>query len=146
MERTYLAKRAPLRTIAKEWKMTPVPQTTPAWDAFAAPVAIQACRVEVDSAGGPMNTVARGPLIAGIEVQFVNRSPRPASEVVFRISAANLTQDVRDDGKFSPGVTIKTVFYEFAGRDYWRAEPDQCEVLRVRYPDGAVWQAKSHLR
>ena len=125
--------------------MTPTAPPSPA-HVFNAPVAVQSCRVEVDSAGGPMSRNASEPLIAGVEVRFVDRSPLTATEVVFRIAAAHTAKNVVDRGKFSPGVPIYAVFYDFSGRDYWRPEPDECDVVRVRFSDGTVWRPEPHLR
>ena len=125
--------------------MTPAPQVSPSWDAFAAPVEVQTCRVELNSFSG--NDITAGyPAIAGVEVRFVDRSSKTASEVVFRITAGNITRDVTDRGKFSPGVPIDAVFYDFAGRDYWRPQPEACGVVRVRFSDGTTWQPRPHLR
>lgn len=125
--------------------MTPAPHASPAWDAFAGPVAVQTCRVEVNAFSGVDHDEAY-PTIAGVEVRFINRSSVTATDVVFRIKAGNTTHDVDDHGKFSPGVPIDAIFYDFAGRDYWRPEPEACGIVRVRFSDGTVWQPGPHLR
>lgn len=120
--------------------MTPAVQADPAYAAFNAPVALQTCRVELNSF--PESDASAGtPIVAGVEVRFVNRSTVTATDVLFRIRVDYSTQIVDARGKFSPNVPINAIFYNFAGRDYFRPEPDICEPVEVRYADGTVWDA-----
>jgi hypothetical protein len=101
------------------------------------PVELQACRMEtapLTDAPGPAQ-----PLVAGTEVSFVNRSSVTATDVTFRISHAYHTVTIDARGKFSPGVSIQRIFRDFAGTNYFRDQPDECEIVRVTFADGSMW-------
>jgi len=79
------------------------------------------------------------PLVEGVEVGFVNRTQKIASEVDVRISYGRRTVTIADRGKFSPAVRIDAIFDNFAGMNFWREEPDECAIVRVKFADGSMW-------
>ena|SRR5579872_4687245 len=119
--------------------MTAAVQADQSWKQFAAPVSVQICRLEM-AWGPPMAPAAPGPLISGVSVKFVNDASVVATSVVFKVTNNGRTATIRDSGKFSPGVTIQARFMNFAGLDFWRAEPDACSLAEVDFADGTVWR------
>lgn len=104
----------------------------------AAPIELQVCRIEMQ---WPLvdEPSAGVPLTQGVEVRFVNRTQKIASEVDLRVTYAYRTETIADRGRFSPGVRIDAVFDNFAGTNFFREEPDACAIVRVKFADGTVW-------
>jgi hypothetical protein len=125
--------------------MTPAPSPSPAWTAFAAPVVVQSCRVQLNMFSGGDNA-AGVPIIAGVEVRFVNDMPQTATAVFVKVTVNGTTQTLVAKGKFSQGIAIDTTFWNFAGREYWRPEPELCRVVRAVFSDGSSWSADAFLR
>ena len=104
------------------------------------PVAVQSCRVQINMTPGGM-AVEGNPIVANVEVRFTNKGPQTATAVFIKLKVNGATQTVVDKGKFSPGTPIDVTFNDFAGRDYWRAEPELCQIDRVNFADGTVWRS-----
>jgi hypothetical protein len=100
---------------------------------------VQNCRVQLNMTPGGM-AVEGNPIVANVEVRFINNAPQAATAVFIRLKVNGAAQTVVDRGKFSPGTPIATTFSEFAGRDYWRPEPELCEIVQVNFADGTIWR------
>jgi hypothetical protein len=104
------------------------------------PVDLLSCRIAMlmPTAIGPKPP---GPLIGGVAVKFVNRSPRVETQIVLSVTDDDRTELMTARGTFSPGVTIEKQFANFTGLNYWREEPDACSIVRVAFADGSTWTA-----
>src|SRR5579883_2887628 len=73
--------------------------------AYAPPVSIQNCRVEMIYPGGELvHHAGPGPLVNGVTIRFVNDANLVANEVMFIVEVNNHTKTIVDRGTFSPGV------------------------------------------
>jgi hypothetical protein len=77
----------------------------------------------------------------GVEISYVNKTPLPASRVVFAVNYRGDVEHVVDAGTFSPGVSIDHTFGQFTGLAFLGVRPNSCRVAAVRFTDGTAWRA-----
>ena len=106
-----------------------------------APVELVSCRMA--TAMPSVLPEPPGPLIAGVQAIFVNHASSAATEIDLKVSAIYKTQVLAIKGTFAPGVRIDKFFSDtvFTGLNYFRDEPDECSIVRVKLGDGSVWTA-----
>jgi len=122
--------------------MLPAVDANLAWTAFAAPVSVQTCRMDMAREHG---LAPPGPLAAGLNLAFMNNAKQTATDVVFRVKYGYQVKTIDDRGKFSPGIAIDATFYDFQGGLYLSLPPT-CEVLAVTFADGSSWRPKPTIR
>jgi hypothetical protein len=109
--------------------------------AFAAnaPVELVSCRMAMEMPSVLPEPPA--PLIGGVQAVFVNHASSAATEVDLKVTAIYRTQLLAIKGKFSPGVHIDKFLSStvFTGLNYFRDEPDDCAIVRVKFADGSAW-------
>ena len=77
----------------------------------------------------------------GIQIGYVNRSPKTATRVAFQANYRGDVQHIIDAGTFSPGVTINHTFGNYTGDAWLGPNPNSCRVVAVRFTDGTFWRA-----
>jgi hypothetical protein len=104
-----------------------------------APVELVTCRMAMEMPAGIPHPP--GPLIGGVQAIFVNHAPSPATEVDLKVTAIYRSEVLTAKGKFSEGVRIDKFFSstDFTGLNYFRDEPDDCAIVRVKLADGSAW-------
>jgi hypothetical protein len=111
--------------------------------AFAAnaPVELVSCRMAM--AMPSVLPEQPGPFIAGVQAVFMNHAPSAATEVDLKVTAIYKTQLITIKGTFTPGVRIDKFLSDtvFTGLNYFRDEPDECAIVRVKLADGSAWMA-----
>lgn len=121
---------------ALAWMANP---STPAMAAYSeSPVSVNACsitNVETPVSYGDSLGSADNERITGsqLQIEFVNTGSKQIRAITFDVAGSGQTEQVRDIGRFAPGVTISHTFSMESSSD---GGATNCRVTSVDYGHG----------
>jgi hypothetical protein len=106
------------------------------------PVAITSFNLNESYVTGEVGGDVEAPpqfVASGVSLEFVNKSSRPATGVIFLLDRGKYSQRIVDKGIFSPGTPIKHTFGMDGGLD---VTPNVAiNVAEVDFADGSSWHS-----